>query len=503
MKKNKTGNFTRGVAALFVLILTAGLFSNVQANDIRITNVQISQTSAIPGDEFVVVQFDLEWDNSFRVADGVHSNWDAAWLFMKYKDTEAKNVNWGHATLSSNLGEHTVSNPDLTIALGRAGNLSMSERVIGVYVYRNAVGDGPVSAQVSLTWRFGLDLLTTFDEVDIKVFGIEMVYVPSADFYVGDGETDFNQFQVTQITTSNASAAGGFPTGEVSPNAAFPNGHGAFYMMKHNVTQQMYVDFLNTLRYSGQQARTGAVPSHSGLIQNVHRHKIKVVTPGISGVRSAVYETENPFVAINYVNWADISAYLDWAGLRPMTELEYEKAARGPQMPAPRQYVWGSTQIHPPNTPYTFSNASLENEEVTNASTGNLIGNMMYNEMKDNIGGPSRVGIFARAATTRAEAGSSYYGVMDLGGNVWEIAVNIARAEGRAFTGNHGNGLLTANGASDVAGWPQDAGMGIRGTSWNTGRRMGEISNRRWIDSLGLIINRADRLGARGVRTAP
>ena len=30
-----------------------------------------------------------------------------------------------------------------------------------------------------------------------------------------------------------------------------------------------------------------------------------------------------------HISWSDMSAYLDWSGLRPMTELEYEKACRG------------------------------------------------------------------------------------------------------------------------------------------------------------------------------
>ena len=38
---------------------------------------------------------------------------------------------------------------------------------------------------------------------------------------------------------------------------------------------------------------------------------------------------------IRWLSWADSAAYMAWAGLRPMTELEYEKAMRGPRRPVP------------------------------------------------------------------------------------------------------------------------------------------------------------------------
>ena len=42
----------------------------------------------------------------------------------------------------------------------------------------------------------------------------------------------------------------------------------------------------------------------------------------------------------------DLVAYLDWAALRPMTELEYEKIARGSaEAIVPGEYAWGSTSI--------------------------------------------------------------------------------------------------------------------------------------------------------------
>ena len=43
----------------------------------------------------------------------------------------------------------------------------------------------------------------------------------------------------------------------------------------------------------------------------------------------------------NHLCWADAVAFAAWAGLRPMTELEYEKACRGPGYAHHGELAWG------------------------------------------------------------------------------------------------------------------------------------------------------------------
>ena len=64
-----------------------------------------------------------------------------------------------------------------------------------------------------------------------------------------------------------------------------------------------------------------------------------------------------------YMCWADCATYADWAGLRPMTELEFEKACRGPLKPVPDEYAWGTAAVagsnskEPPRDGYALRNA--------------------------------------------------------------------------------------------------------------------------------------------------
>ncbi|MEN0045439.1 MAG: hypothetical protein AAF806_00125, partial [Bacteroidota bacterium] len=79
------------------LILSTVLFFSVlllQANNIRIGNVELINQDEI--DQTYQVKFNLSWENSWRTAT-LESNWDAAWVFVKYR--EVPYARWNHATL--------------------------------------------------------------------------------------------------------------------------------------------------------------------------------------------------------------------------------------------------------------------------------------------------------------------------------------------------------------------------------------------------------------------
>lgn len=499
------------------------------ANNIQVANASIVGNNSLSA--FAFVQFDVSWENSWK-GNGIN-NWDAAWIFAKYRTAGGA---WQHIQFN-NTGHTAPGGSQIDLGLltpGTAFNATTNP-VIGTFLSRSAEGTGTFSATgVQLRWNYGLQGLNFNDIAEVRVFAIEMVYVPQGAFAAGSGGTETSAFTLTTINTANATTApsgtgslggqaGGFPTGQTAPSSAsWPNGFAAFYCMKYEISQQQYVDFLNTLTYTQQVTRTATVPTSvagTGVLSstNANRNGIDIQTPGVASSTPAVYAcnlngnttygeaTDGKEIACNLLSWGDLTAYLDWSGLRPMTELEFEKACRGTITPVANEYPWGTTGIAA--TTYTLANAGATNEGIaTNYST--TAGNASYGSTGFFfIVGPLRVGIFAANGSNsgRVTAGASYYGIMELGGNLWERAVTIGNVEGRAFTGTHGNGALSAGGDPDGATWPAPTtadGAGQRGGAWNDGDTRLRVSDRLRAAPLASG-DRDNELGGRGARLAP
>ena len=132
--------------------------------------------------------------------------------------------------------------------------------------------------------------------------------------------------------------------------------------------------------------------------------------------------------------------------------------------------------------------------------------------------------MFATGTSTRVLAGATWYGIMDMSGNVWENSVACGNAAGRSFTALHGNGSLNAAGAADVNFWPGIngnntlttanavyggvtgvtgyAGLGFALGTWNNTVWL-QVSNREYRAVWTGLNTRDPRNGGRGVRTAP
>jgi formylglycine-generating enzyme required for sulfatase activity len=510
MKKRTITFFTA-----LALLLFAG---SVAANNINVSNIKLTGQNTTAGvnypDNYTLVQFDLSWENSWRIS-SVPNNWDAAWVFVKYR---VGSGDWQHAWLN-NTGHSSGTGTSATIAAGlrTPGSTfnATSNPALGVFIYRSTDGTGNFSITgAQLRWNYGANGVPDNAIVDVKVCAIEMVYVPAGNFYVGSGGTEeyafymypttTNPYQITgegEITVgitngnlyypSDGYEFGGDQSGPIP--AAFPKGYAAFYCQKYEISQQQYVDFLNTLTSAQASNR---YPNKNGS----NRHAIT-----LSG---GVYSTTNPYVACNFLNWMDGAAYSDWAGLRPMTELEFEKACRGPVTQVTNEYAWGTATVA--SDEYTLGNPSANNEGIaSNYSTS--AGNASYMTTTSSINGPLRVGIFAAHADNsgRITAGASYYGIMELSGNLWERAVTVGNATGRAFTGVHGNGALSANGNANETAWPGldngevtgADGSGFRGGNWNNVETDMRVSDRNF--AAYTITSRNKNEGFRAVRVAP
>ena len=224
--------------------------------------------------------------------------------------------------------------------------------------------------------------------------------------------------------------------------AEFPKGFRAFYVMKNELTQGDYARFLNLIDPSQQGTRNpaGDIPAEA------HRYAISPDAPFV--VRP--YNR-----AANWLSWMDLAAFADWSALRPMTELEFEKAARGDRLPDPGEFAWGPES--PPSGKYSLQDEDTSEELVANQQQG---ANVVFDGTvgtASSIAGPFRAGAFVPLATSRLGFGGSHYRVTELSGNVAEMVVTVGRSAGRVFRGAHGDGVLSAAGNAsgpEVESWP-------------------------------------------------
>jgi hypothetical protein len=152
--------------------------------------------------------------------------------------------------------------------------------------------------------------------------------------------------------------------------------------------------------------------------------------------------------------------------------------SRGPSAAVYKEYAWGNTSIA--SAVYTLSSSQQAGEVIDTNYAADPVGNTSRSATDGGKDGPLRVGIFATASSTRAEAGASYYGVMEMSGNLRERAVTVGNTQGRSFTGSHGDGSLAASGNANTSGWPGTGatGTGNRGGHWNSAAEGLRVSNR-------------------------
>lgn len=273
-------------------------------------------------------------------------------------------------------------------------------------------------------------------------------------------------------------------TGETG--AEYPNGYKGFYVMKYEISQEQYVEFLNKLPYQAQKARTvGAALDDLPLNSYVFgrsaadpsvRNGIILADRGEEGARSVIFacdldktdgtrsmDGDGQTIACNYLSINDMLAYADWSGLRPLSEMEYEKMSRRPYpvVPEKGEFAWNSSGGL--ILPSGLKDEGTKSEKLTQ---GNVNG-------QDLLKGPVRCGIFAAEGTKQPASGSSFWGVMELSGNLSEMYYGVNTA-GRAFRGlsAHGNGELLATGVADMTSyWPTAPNtIALRGGSFKSGK---------------------------------
>ncbi|MCD4780414.1 MAG: formylglycine-generating enzyme family protein [Candidatus Omnitrophica bacterium] len=452
---------------------------------------------------------DVSWDNSWRTT----TNNDSVWVFLKYS-TDA-GVNWDHASMSLSGTDPMGFAPPVDF------EVVVPNDEKGFFLQRTDLSSGSVSAEgVKFVWDYAQDGLSddeaTASNTINKIFGIEMVYIPEGSFSAGDssssseypfkqGSADSDPWYIQgeeSITTANVVSDGYYyqSAGVTGENASgdvflistsFPKGYRSFYIMKYELTEGQWTSFFNSLSHAAKTNRdiTGFQEGGKNSDSVVDRNTISWDHVDVKSIAT----TQRPDRPVTYISWTDLMAYADWAGLRPMTELEYEKAARGVDISAvPNEFAWGTASYNTAESSEIYPNGDEDGTEQIFDGAANINRNSLGWTSGDGraggiaVGqkGPVRAGIFAESSTNRETSGASFYGVMELSGNLYEMCVTVGRIEGRQYLGTHGDGRLSSvsgyEGNATNTDWPgintSDSARGITGTL-GSGYRGGDFQS--------------------------
>ena len=425
-------NSTRLLAASALIMACV---SPAFGNGIR---VQTLRTEIKPGTSSIEIDARVSWRNAWHNT----RNHDAAWLVVKLRGNPQRT--WAHAKL---LRVSVAGSPQATCtpsADGLGAFCSVSQ------AFRGDV-DWTVKLEVSAAGMPEADVAAR--TVEALVFGVEMVHIPAGPFTIGDSDArsvESNAFyksdaQGNHAGTYRITSEAAIPVGPQAGSLyykgsqyagdrngpvpdAFPKGTRAFYVMKYEILQGQYADFLNTLYSQSTSFRSPTGGRHYA----TERGSIRI--------ENGNYVAGSPDRPANQLSWDDGAAFADWFALRPWTELEFSKAARGPVDPIANDFPWGTD-----NKDRLLRRVAADDDLVQS-------GEADESRLTD---------------ATRDVFGASYYWVMDLAGSVWEKVVTIGHPKGRAFTGTHGDGRLTEYGLATNADWPtgdfEGGGYGYRG----------------------------------------
>ncbi|MEO5968184.1 MAG: hypothetical protein ABIP68_05790, partial [Ferruginibacter sp.] len=208
------------LVALFLFI------SYSKANNIDVKNASLTNQNTTT--HTTIINFDVSWENSWRTSTN-ENNYDGAWIFVKYRKNGT--TDWRHATIKS-----TGNTP----ATGAAFSVPTDNK--GAFIYRSSNGIGNVNFTGNkLTWDYSVDGVLDNETVEIRVFALEMIYVPTGSFQLGSGGNETSAFKdgtsdtpylvananaITTGTTSGSLNFNGAGSGTSIP-ATFPTGYNA------------------------------------------------------------------------------------------------------------------------------------------------------------------------------------------------------------------------------------------------------------------------------------
>lgn len=453
MKKLNVKKITRLVVLLGCGIWCIGLAPPVYANNVTVSNVQLLEPDTSEGT--VKVTFTLSQENSFGdLTYDSKSYSDYIWVFVKYSAVPVdESIGYGHANLISGTDCQTPTSD------GK-----------GIFVKASDAGES--GSEFSVLWKFIDDGVAIDKTVNVKVCAIEMVKIPLGSFYYnvsGIGGSTYNNYGAGSEALISASSY--VPDGA---STGWPNGYTSFYIMKYEVSQGQYADFLNMLPASDATSRFGSYTDYE--------HTITYNSSDDYGSR---YSADKPSRASARISWDDCLAYASWAALRPLTEMEFEKAARGTSNGTfyKATYPWGDDNPNEDNDIYVPPGHESPYDAYKYYANFYDSGNN-----SDTYDGPTNVGNYLAGSTedpaierTTAQTGASPYGVADLAGNLWEHVINCDKNSSDAttvLTPANGDGQLHSDYRSDLNWSVASVGKGVRGGDWSDSSELLRVSSR-------------------------
>lgn len=433
-------------------------------NNLEITNVTYDEVAN-------TLNFDISWDNAFYI----NNEWnDHIYIFAKYKN--ANGSSW-ERVLFEVLG-HTDDDVDMTVTAPASAAIVDGKKVALKVGHTNNFSSGTQGGNCTVQLADN----NNFFHPSFKVFGIEMVKIAISgnDYYIGDGTSE-NRFHKGSDTTEaffweydpngsvnvgtgpndiNTVHPDGIPVASISSNIINPPTN----IMKYEISQIQYVEFLNCLNRTAQNNLVNEDVSGTSITDVFVMTQTSTVAPWTrNGVRcDSILPNGGPItfycdyndngvpneyddgqnIAINYLSGSRLYAYLDWAGLEPLNELQYEHICRGSYNPVPNEFAWGTSG---------YTNAII-NTGSTNGSPDEFLNGAPLTGPARSSQLPMRCGAAATATTNRVTSGASAYGIMELTGNVAELVISLTSSTSFDFLSS-GDGEIDNFGESDES-WP-------------------------------------------------
>lgn len=479
------------------LILVLSLIQTpilVKSNNMRITNVGFANINPLA--QTVNVKFTISWENSWR--DSI--NWDAAWVFARYKHP----VTGFWLPIKFNPGSGINGT-------GTNATVQVVADSMGSFVYRNQISNGIFSdSNITMTWKYGKDGISSLSNIEIRLMAMEMVYIPEGPFQLAFNEDIISKY-ATQLKNATNRDSTTFPIGGfqrvrilgssytipnidtntislelitwgeafnnnkyyafsvpndtiklkgnlgidsnkdgIIDNLNYPTGFSSFYIMKYELSEQQYADFLNTLT-SAQSTGIGIAGRNITL-------------------NNGIYNSATPNRSCNSATSNRILAYGDWVGMRPMSFMEFEKAFRGPISEFLDINYQGRELTNISSSYFTLENGTENIYPQASSQFGDsvfLISWTGYNNSGSNYNF-LRPGIKGTNNSNRIISNASYYGVFDLTSNVVDPYISPRNLQ---FTKINGDGIINLNGLTNISSWNNlEAYWPITGRIENTNR---------------------------------